>query len=157
MINFSFSFVLPSTSTSTSSSIKLKNRDLNMVYSLESFLDEAHSLGDQRFVVVGNGAILEATSSFNYVRYSDSPKGKLATFSERPKGETNQFELHIRLTQVHNVKFLEIEKFDKELRVIRFLGRDDVILLSCILQSDNHINKWNELKEKYSNSLIDMI
>ena len=94
---------------------------------LTEFLTDARGLGAVRFVVVGQGAILETAGSFDNLRYADTVKGRLATISS----ENPCFECHIRLNEVKEVKNVIVEKFEKILRVTRFLGKThDLFLLS---------------------------
>ena len=85
---------------------------------LTDFLADAGGLGAVRFVVVGTGAILETVGSFENLRYADTVKGKLATVSS----ENPCFECHIRLAEVKEVRNVVVEKFEKMLRITRFLG-----------------------------------
>ena len=85
---------------------------------LTDFLADAGGLGAVRFVVVGTGAILETVGSFDNLRYADTVKGKLATVSS----ENPCFECHIRLGEVKEVRNVVVEKFEKILRITRFLG-----------------------------------
>jgi len=94
-------------------------------------LSDCASLGAVRFVVVGQGAILEAVGSFSNLRYADSPKGKLATVST----DEPCFECHIRLREVKSIANVKINKFNKQLCVTRFLSEDGTTLLSAILHA----------------------
>lgn len=86
---------------------------------LVDFLRDSRDLGAVRFVVVGAGAILETIGSFENMRFSETVKGSLVTFSsDRPV-----FECHIRLSQVKEVQNVVVEKFEKKLRITRFLGK----------------------------------
>lgn len=82
------------------------------------YLSDCGGLGVVRFVVVGPGAILETIGSFDNLRYADTVKGRLATVSS----ESPNFECHIRLNEVKEVKNVIVEKFDKKLRITRFIG-----------------------------------
>lgn len=97
--------------------------------SLLDYLASAQLLGPVRFVVVGTGAILETVGSFDNMRVSESPKGKLATFST----DDPCFECHIRLNEVKQIRQVEIEKFGRQLRVARFLDGAETTVLSAIL------------------------
>ena len=88
---------------------------------LTEYLTDARSLGAVRFVVVGSGAILETVGSFDNLRYADTVKGKLATISS----ESPCFECHIRLAEVKEVRNVIVQKFEKLLRITRFLGGRD--------------------------------
>ena len=112
-------------------------------------------LGDMRFVVVGKGAILEHTNSLSNLRIAETPKGRLATFSNTPKGETNSFELHIRMNEIKGIKFVLVEKFGTQLRIARLIGGDtgSEVLLSAIVK-DPHVDEavdktWLRMVEKY--------
>ena len=103
---------------------------------LTDFLADAGGLGAVRFVVVGTGAILETVGSFENLRYADTVKGKLATVSS----ENPCFECHIRLAEVKEVRNVVVEKFEKMLRITRFLGE--------IGSHEWHQNSWVvELRE----------
>jgi hypothetical protein len=86
---------------------------------LYQFLTDARAVGAVRFVVVGTGAILETIGCFENMRFSDTVKGKLITFSS----ENPCFECHVRVAEVKEVKNITVEKFEKKLRVTRFLGK----------------------------------
>ncbi len=103
--------------------VKLSNNPL------AQFLGDLAAVGPVRFVVVGNGAILETVGSWSNLRYADTPKGRLATVST----ESPCFECHLRLGEVKEVKNVSVEKFGKSLRITRFLGADGSTLLSSIL------------------------
>ena len=132
---------------------------------LKEFLIDAESLGQNRFVVVGNGAILESVGSFNELRYAETPKGLLATFSTEDNKGNNNFELHLRVNEIESIKFLEIEKFDKVLHIIRFCGQEGQTHLSAILAHDDDssdsddsmkstkVQEWKHLKDKYEMKL----
>lgn len=85
---------------------------------LLQFLTDASAIGAVRFVVVGTGAILETIGSFENLRFSDTVKGKLITFSS----ENPCFECHVRVAEVKEVKNIVVQKFEKKLRVTRFIG-----------------------------------
>jgi hypothetical protein len=86
---------------------------------LYQFLADASAVGAVRFVVVGTGAILETIGCFDNMRFSDTVKGKLITFSS----ENPCFECHVRVAEVKEVKNIVVEKFEKKLRITRFLGK----------------------------------
>ncbi len=96
---------------------------------LAQFLGDLAAVGPVRFVVVGNGAILETVGSWSNLRYADTPKGRLATVST----DSPCFECHLRLGEVKEVNNVSVEKFGKSLRITRFLGADGATLLSSIL------------------------
>ena len=86
---------------------------------LTNFLVDMKGVGAVRFVVVGTGAILETVGSFDNLRFADTVKGRLATLST----DNPCFECHIRLGEVQEVKNVIVEKFEKKLRITRFLGK----------------------------------
>lgn len=94
---------------------------------LYQFLTDARAIGAVRFVVVGTGAILETIGCFENMRFSDTVKGKLITFSS----ENPCFECHVRVAEVKEVKNIVVEKFEKKLRVTRFLG--EMIVCSLLV------------------------
>jgi len=120
---------------------------------LTDFLQDSAALGTVRFVVVGNGAILETIGSFSNLRYSETTKGRLATLSS----DNPIFECHIRLSQVKVIKMIEVSKAlptgaNKLLYVVRFLSAEGETLLSSILhgvEGRENITSWTSLKEKY--------
>lgn len=89
---------------------------------LYQFLTDARAVGAVRFVVVGTGAILETIGCFENMRFSDTVKGKLITFSS----ENPCFECHVRVAEVKEVKNIIVEKFEKKLRITRFLGKTNI-------------------------------
>ena len=122
------------------SAVELENNKL------AQFLTELASVGPVRFVVVGQGAILETVGSWSNLRYADTPKGRLATVST----DSPCFECHLRLGEVKEVKNVSVEKFGKMLRITRFVGADGSTLLSSILHGSAtetdplHANAWYE-------------
>ena len=86
---------------------------------LTNFLVDMKGVGAVRFVVVGAGAILETIGSFDNLRFADTTKGRLATLSN----DSPCFECHIRLNEVQEVKNVIVEKFEKKLRITRFLSK----------------------------------
>ena len=97
--------------------------------SLDNFLKDAESIGNVRFVVVGEGSILEAVGSFQNLRYADTAtRGKLATVS----GEDPCFECHLNVDKVIEVHNKLVNKNGKILRVTRFLDGEGKSLLSAI-------------------------
>ena len=71
--------------------------------------------------------------SFTNLRYSDTQRGPLATVSTADPA----FECHVFLEEIHAIRFLTVTKFERELRITRFLGADDKTLLSVILAPDS--------------------
>ena len=123
--------------------------------SLREYLEECKGLGPVRFVVSGNGAILETIGSFENLRFSELPSGKLATVST----ETPRFECHIRCNKVEAAHQVVVEKNGKKLKIIRFNGRDpegsQTTFLSAIVHreegSDNGDGCFEKLQERYGN------
>lgn len=107
---------------------------------LTEYLEDLQSLSTVRFVVIGNGAILETVGSFSNLRYSETTKGKLATVST----ENPCFECHLRINKIAKVKNVIVTKFDKKLFISRFLSGDDTTLLSVILHepTERTISNW---------------
>ena len=125
----------------------------------KSLLAEMEALGRVRFVVQGSGAILESmgaliepfaytgevlvVGNFTNLRYSDTQRGPLATVSTADP----PFECHVFLDEVHGVRFLIVTKFERELRITRFLAADEKTLLSVILAPDStdaEVQTWYE-------------
>jgi hypothetical protein len=79
-------------------------------------------------VVIGDGAILETVGSFKNLRFSDTPKGKLATVSD----EEPCFELHVRLNTVRKIQLAVVHKGEKLLHIVRLLSENGQTLLSAI-------------------------
>ena len=121
---------------------------------LENFLMDCSTLDTCRMIVIGRGAILEAEGKFQNIRYAETPKGRLATFTTVPPKEKNSFELHLRVNEVKEVQITSVVKFEKELKIIRFKDETGEVLLSSIL-SDNESRvadqeqAWNSLVSKW--------
>jgi hypothetical protein len=113
----------------------------------EDYLTELSTIGSVRFVVVGPGAILETVGSFSNLRYSKTPKGKLATVS------TNEpcFECHLRLDEINIAKQVIVEKQGRTLRIIRFNGgkENELTHLSAILHGHENCDTFDNLVVKY--------
>ena len=142
---------------SESKESRIKNENEKMtVNKLENFLTDCSTLDTCRMVVVGPGAILEAEGKFRNIRYAETPKGRLATFTSVPQNEKNSFELHLRVNEVKEVQIASVVKFEKELKIIRFKDDSGNVLLSSILSGsqskiedqekawDKLVSKWNE-------------
>jgi hypothetical protein len=118
-------------------------------------LEECKGLGPVRFVVSGNGAILETIGSFENLRFSELPSGKLATVST----ETPRFECHIRCNKVEAAHQVVVEKNGKKLKIIRFNGRDpegsQTTFLSAIVHREEGLDSgdgfFEKLQERYGN------
>ena len=83
------------------------------------------------------------TGSFSNLRYSNTAKGTLATLSS----DNPNFECHIRLNEIEEVKMLCIKKalpngLENTLYVTRFIGKDGTTLLSSILNGEKNIENW---------------
>ena len=82
-----------------------------------------------------------ALGTFTNLRYSDTQRGPLATVSTSDPA----FECHIFLEEVNAVRFLTVTKFERMLRITRFLAADEKTLLSVILapdSSDAEVQTW---------------
>ncbi|EOD29843.1 hypothetical protein EMIHUDRAFT_233398 [Emiliania huxleyi CCMP1516] len=108
-------------------------------------------LGPCRFVVQGEGAILEAVGAFEELRVSETPKGALATVSVG-----DSFECHVRLKEVASASFVSKEKPDgKALHIVRLLDKEGGPLLSAILHAgpdgyeDGAVSFFERLREKF--------
>lgn len=118
---------------------------------IRRFLGDLEFLGPCRFVVQGNGAILEAVGAFDDLRVSNTPNGMLATVSVE-----KDFECHIKTWQVKAATFVTKEGAEgKQLYIVRLLDADDTSLLSVILHSgsdgyeEGAVEFWNQLKDRF--------
>lgn len=108
------------------------------IRSLRQFLEVAKDLDTIRFitVTVASGAVLETIGRFDY---------KVSTFSVPGKGDyvtiasdDKLFECHLNTSKLKKVT-LATEKAkigDHDLHVMRFMGEDDALMLSCLLMYD---------------------
>ena len=80
----------------------------------------------------------ESIGSFSNLRYTDTSKGPLATVSN----DSSSFECHLYLNDISSIKMLNIVKFEKELNIIRFVGSDERVLLSVILNESSNLKAW---------------
>ncbi len=116
---------------------------------LARFLADLQFLGPARFVVQGDGAILEAVGAFEDLRFSETPKGALATVSLDDEG----FECHIRCERVREAAFVEKESADGTLYIVRLLGDQGESLLSVILNSksaeEGSTDFWKSLRDRF--------
>jgi hypothetical protein len=120
--------------------------------SLSEYLEECSALGPVRFVVVGEGAILETVGSFSNLRFSEGVKGRLATLST----DEPCFECHIRLAECKSALHAVVEKQGRTLRIVRFLAADGKTAhLSAILHGDDDKGKkkFEALKLKYGEKI----
>ena len=76
--------------------------------------------------------------SFSNLRYSNTSKGVLATFSS----ENPIFECHLRINSVKKIKLVEVAKESKTMRIIRFQTSEEKPLLSAILVGDSGLSHW---------------
>ena len=118
--------------------------------SLREYLQECNSLGSVRFVVVGEGAILETVGSFDNLRFSETPNGLLATLST----DNPCFECHIRCFKIDHCQQVVVAKNGKTLKIMRFNGRapsDGVVTtyLSAILHGAEGDKAFEDLQIKY--------
>lgn len=117
---------------------------------VEHFLEDLEFLGPCRFVVMGNGAILEAIGAFEDLRLA--PEKGLATVST-----DTGFECHIKLAEVKSAAFATKESGDKTLHIVRLRGAEKQSLLSAILSAetpgesveDGAIEYWAKLRERF--------
>ena len=88
-------------SSSSGTSINAARSTTRLNLTLEKYLQELNdsSVGRVRFVVIGAGSILEAVGSFSNLRYSQTPRGKLATIST-----DEAFECHFKIDAIASVK-----------------------------------------------------
>ena len=117
------------------------------------FIRDAESWGTCRFVVQGEGTILESLGRLTELRTSANPKSgeTLITLSSH---EIPGFECHIRAGKVRSITNAEVSKFDKKLRITRLIGEDDKNLLSIILsESDqNGVKAWESTRKKFGDA-----
>jgi hypothetical protein len=107
-------------------------------FPLVDFLTDLHQLGSVRFVVQGKGAILEAVGRFENLRSSTRNDKILHTIST----DSPCVELHLRDEEIRSIENTIVNKFDKTLRITRFKGHDNDVLLSAILHGDENIAEW---------------
>ena len=118
--------------------------------SVKHFIEDLEFLGPCRFVVVGNGAILEAIGEFTELRQNDNG---LATVSN----DDNSFECHIRMGEVKKAAFVKKEKPDgKTMHITRLMDADGKSLLSAILAGEDGgevdpgaIKFWENLRDRF--------
>ncbi len=110
-----------------------------------------------RIVVVGNGAILETTSTLGPTMKSTiSPKtgGKLVTLAS----EDQSFEFHVKVDQVDKVVFVQSARpaeggEEKILRICRLMDKEGGSICSLILNEYGQaaIDWFSEMEARYSN------
>ncbi|KAG2490864.1 hypothetical protein HYH03_010782 [Edaphochlamys debaryana] len=127
---------------------------------LKSLLDDASAagLGQVRFIVLGDGAILESVNNWGGVRYNDVPsRGTLATIASADKS----FECHIVLNKVKKALIAKskAKAGDYDVYAIRFQGEEGKMLLTCLLHGQAGVYQpaaveaWKKLHEKYGDAL----
>ena len=102
---------------------------------LKAYFEDCKALGKTRFIVIGNGAILESVSSFERVAFNEIPgKGTYATVSTEDK----TFECHVNLDRVKEIKMLMTRPRvgDYDLYVSRFINDEGNPMMSAILHGD---------------------
>lgn len=129
------------------------NNSGNKVENLMSFLADCEGWGECRFVVQGEGTILEAMGKISEMRSSANPKTG-ATLITLSNEFIPGFECHLRVDEINRVTHTVVSKFDKTLRVSRFLDAEDKNLLSVILGEEGNIESWEKTREKYGDSYI---
>ena len=107
--------------------------------SLPAFLEELAQLGEMRFIVNAEGAVLEAVGTWTHLRESaNGPPGatptRLLTFSTT-LGEMSPFECHVKAESVHSVEMVNVQKGSKELHIIRLKSEAGTTLLSSLLHA----------------------
>jgi hypothetical protein len=109
-----------------------------------------------RVVVIGNGAILEATSTLGpHMAESTSPKTgeRLVTFAS----DDRSFEFHLKPDTVATVCFAESRKpgTDKTLRIVRMLREDSSPICSLILAdgSADAISWYETMTTRYGHEV----
>ena len=111
---------------------------------IEEIMKQFHdSMLKFRIVVIGNGAILETTSTLGpHMAVSTSPKTgeRLVTLASDDKA----FEFHLKIDQVSKITFVERENGDKLLRICRFQSQDGQPMCSLILADDDNskVETW---------------
>mmetsp|Transcript_4070 Transcript_4070/g.15716 ORF Transcript_4070/g.15716 Transcript_4070/m.15716 type:complete len:193 (+) Transcript_4070:2463-3041(+) len=150
------------------------SKEVAKPHTLEEFLAECHTLGPMRFVVIGNGAILEAAGEFSNMRHSTTPKGELLTFSASSATDANgllSFELHLRPDNVRSIEMVEkLVDEEKKLLILRFRGQTEHqpakethshVILSAILKvggdDASHpdcVEQWYHMREQFGDSWV---
>lgn len=117
-------------------------------------LDDLASAGLSpcRFVVVGNGCILESVGDWSPVRYTTRPTGIIATVSNADKS----FEAHFVLSKLSEAHFALVEKpgAPEPLRVVRLVNRDGAAAMSVMLHQPGDAQKaaYDALRERYGDA-----
>jgi hypothetical protein len=121
------------------------------------FLGDLEFLGPCRFIVQGQGAILEAVGAFDDLRLSETPKGSsLATVSV-----DDTFECHINLDKVQAAAFVTKSSANggKQLYLVRLLDAEDTSLLSVMLHAsadgyeEGAVEFWTQLRDRFGDKV----
>lgn len=104
-----------------------------------------------RIVVIGNGAILETTSSLGKMKMGASPKTgeRLVTFSSEDKS----FEFHLKIDQVAKISLTSRTRPDQsEMRIVRMINKDSAPICSLILQGEDTA-WWMKLQHDFGDDI----
>lgn len=127
-----------------------------MAVGIRRFISDLEFLGPCRFVVQGEGAILEAVGAFEGMREDESKN--LLTVSN----DDNSFECHIRLDQIKGATFAKKEAGPRgTLHIVRLLSAEKKSLLSAILHpetpggevEEDAVKFWDSLRAKFGDEL----
>ncbi len=121
---------------------------------LMDFLADCEGWGPCRFVVQGEGAILEAMGAIDDIRPSENPKTGAMLITLSRENLYPGFECHLRCEEISKVTLSVVSKFEKTLRVTRFLGDEDKNLLSVILNGEEGVQSWEQTRQKYGDSFM---
>jgi hypothetical protein len=138
--------------SSTASSTPELTEPEQRVYGL---LEELHASELAfRIVVVGNGAILESTSTLGpKMKLSQSPASgaNLVTFAS----EDSSFEFHIQTAAVSKVALVEKEGPSRTMRILRFINDTGKPICSLILSEDSEAAaEWyKSISSKYGSEM----
>ena len=135
-----------------------KNSDLKAVH-VENVISDMHESGYPfRIVVVGNGAILETTSTLGPTMKSSISKktgGKLVTLAS----EDQSFEFHVKVNEVDKVVFVESVRpmeggKEKVMRICRFINGEGGSICSLILgeSGEDAIDWFSAMKNRYGDN-----
>jgi len=123
---------------------------------VRTFLEaaSASNLGKVRFIVMGQGAILESVAEWKGCKYTDIPgKGTLATISTPDKS----FECHLYISQLKTVKLAKSQArgATHDVYGIRFTGAEGQMLLTCVLHGNagqyepQALAAWQQLAQEF--------
>lgn len=132
----------------------IEGKNKAKVARLMDFLADCEGWGPCRFVVQGEGAILEAMGAIDDIRYSENPKTGAILITLSRENLYPGFECHLRCEEISKVTHSVVSKFEKTLRVTRFLGEEDKNLLSVILNGEEGVHSWEQTRQKYGDSFI---